>query len=293
MTTKQSCDEISVDRLAGILRRVRVSAHVFHSGALPKTVRYDGTDGRGFLHVVREGCLGLRLDDGTFHQISAPAMVLLARPLAHAVAADTGALIIASAGIDLGGEANPLAQALPAVLVLPLDRPDDGAALAALADLLFAEAGQRHCGHQVIIDRLAEAILVGVLRRAMDFVEPGHSPGPHPRLGLLAGLSHPRLAVALTAMHDAPERDWSLESLADAASLSRSVFADTFHQVVGMPPGQYLSGWRMVLAKQALQQGHPLKQVAGQVGYASAAALSRAISRHFGANARALIKALR
>lgn len=97
--------------------------------------------------------------------------------------------------------------------------------------------------------------------------------------GVLAGLADPRLAKALTALHEAPRRAWSLEDLADAAGMSRTRFAAHFRAVVGKTPMDYLTGWRMTLARQLLAKGKPVKSVAAQVGYDSAAAFSRVFAR--------------
>jgi transcriptional regulator GlxA family with amidase domain len=83
-------------------------------------------------------------------------------------------------------------------------------------------------------------------------------------------------------MHDAPDKDWTLEWLADTAGMSRTSFANVFRDVIGVTPGNYLSRWRLTLAKGLLSEGAPLKGVAQAVGYASPAALSRAYTRQFG-----------
>ena len=87
-------------------------------------------------------------------------------------------------------------------------------------------------------------------------------------------------------MHEAPAQDWSLAALASCAGLSRSVFAERFRDVVGMTPGDYLARWRIGLAQHWLRQGRPLKWVAGEVGYAGEAALSRAFKARCGVSVR-------
>jgi AraC-like DNA-binding protein len=73
-----------------------------------------------------------------------------------------------------------------------------------------------------------------------------------------------------------------LEALAEAAGMSRSVFADAFRDTVGCTPGAYLQSWRVSLAQQALRRGQPLKMIAIDVGYGSEAALSRAFKAQSG-----------
>ena len=97
--------------------------------------------------------------------------------------------------------------------------------------------------------------------------------------GVLAGLADPRLAKALTAIHEAPKKQWKLEDLADIAGMSRTRFAEHFRTLIGQTPIEYLTAWRMTIARQLLRKGKPVKTVAVQVGYDSAAAFSRVFSR--------------
>ncbi|MGE8397454.1 MAG: helix-turn-helix transcriptional regulator [Comamonas sp.] len=62
--------------------------------------------------------------------------------------------------------------------------------------------------------------------------------------------------------------------------MSRSVFANTFRDIVGCTPGAYLLTWRMSIAQRLLRQGHSLQQVSDAVGYGSETAFSRAFRSH-------------
>lgn len=144
--------------------------------------------------------------------------------------------------------------------------------------LLFDEAFKYNCGRQAMLDRLFEVVLIQVLRHLMEH---GHTGA-----GMLAGMLHTRLRLALVAMHERPAQEWSLEGLAQQAGMSRSVFANSFRDTVGCTPGVYLQRWRIGLAQRALMQGRALKFVAGEVGYASEAALSRAFKNTIGISVR-------
>lgn len=174
-----------------------------------------------------------------------------------------------------GGAQNPIGAALPDVVCLPLDGIVGAQEVLAL---LFEEAFTQRCGRTALVNRLFEVVMIQVLRQLM---ETGEVKG-----GMLAGLSHPRLRHALVAMHEAPSKDWTLDDLAGVAGMSRSVFATHFREALGTTPGQYLQGWRVGLAQQALRQGRPLKVVASDVGYGSEAALSRAFKAHSGMSPR-------
>jgi AraC-like DNA-binding protein len=179
------------------------------------------------------------------------------------------------ATVDMSGDANPIALALPPLVAVRLD---EAPSLAAVADLLLEEALSPRCGGRAVIDRLCEVVVIRLLRHAIEVGEA--------RPGLLAGLAHPNLRLPIVAVHDNPEKSWRLEDLAEIAGMSRTHFANSFRDVVGVTPGGYLSGWRLTLARTEIAKGTPLKIVAGKVGFSSSAALSRAFSRRYGFSPR-------
>lgn len=167
-------------------------------------------------------------------------------------------------------------------MILPLAEVD-GAAPA--LEVLFREAFTRACGRQQVVDRLFEVVVILILRALLN--------GGRVESGMLAGLSHPRLARAIVAMHEAPARAWTLDALAKRAGLSRSQFAAVFAQVVGAAPGEYLARHRIAVAQDLLRRGRPVKLVASEVGYGSASALSRAFSARCGRSPREWLAAAR
>ena len=84
-------------------------------------------------------------------------------------------------------------------------------------------------------------------------------------------------------MHGDPARAWTVAELARKAALSRSAFFDRFTDAVGVPPMEYLLGWRMAIAKDLLRRREAgLAEVAERIGYGSASTFSTAFSRHVG-----------
>jgi len=71
--------------------------------------------------------------------------------------------------------------------------------------------------------------------------------------------------------------------MAAQAGMSRARFAAHFARTVGVPPGDYLTGWRLGLARTLLRKGLPVKQVAAEVGYASPGAFGRVFLQRVGA----------
>lgn len=259
------------DRLAGLLNHYSLSARVFHSGALCGAKRFDRD--HGYIHVLRQGPLEVSAEVHPPMQINEPCLLFYPRGAPHRFHAPAAAgADLVCATVDLGSTSgNPLALALPEVLRISLEELPE---LSTTLDLLFAEAFANHCGRQAAIDRLCEYLLIQLLRFLMDR---GFAHG-----GLLAGLADPRLARAISAMHEAPAQDWSLEALADRAGMSRARFAARFREVVGQTPGHYLAAWRINVACSLLRQGRPVALAADRVGYASAPALARAFRAHLG-----------
>ena len=91
-------------------------------------------------------------------------------------------------------------------------------------------------------------------------------------------------------MHQEPERDWSVESLAAVAGMSRSVFANQFREAVGETPASYLQRWRVGLVQKWLKNGQPLRLIAEEAGYSSESALSRAFKSQCGLSPMAWLK---
>jgi AraC family transcriptional regulator, activator of mtrCDE len=101
-----------------------------------------------------------------------------------------------------------------------------------------------------------------------------------PRQGLLAALNDPRLSRALAAMHGDAGRNWTVAELAEVALLSRTAFCEHFSAVLGIPPMQYLTEWRMAEALRLLRDpNHSVGRIAERLGYQTEAAFRRAFKR--------------
>lgn len=274
----------SVDRLSSLLERFRVRAHLFHAGPLCGVTHFDAKPGRGFLHVLRRGEMALthRAKSGAPRRIRLrePSLLFYPRPLAHDFhnAPEEGSDFVCAALDFDGGPGNPLLQALPPLVVLPLSQVDGlGHSLA----LLFAETDRVRCGARLLADRLFEVVLIQLLRWLLDHPEEAGMPA-----GLITGLSEPRLARALSALHEHPGKPWSLERMAERAGMSRSAFAAGFKAAVGQTPADYLAHWRLMLVQAQLRQGRSIKAIADELGYANPSALSRLFTQKIGRSPR-------
>ena len=63
----------------------------------------------------------------------------------------------------------------------------------------------------------------------------------------------PQIGTALTAFHDRVGAPWTVESLSEAAGVSRSAFAVRFKDLLGQTRLEYVTEWRMQKAMQLLQ----------------------------------------
>ena len=176
--------------------------------------------------------------------------------------------------IDFGATfGNPLLRGMPDFLSVRLaDITGVDGTLALLFDEAFAQRPGRTAG----IDRLVEYFVVLLLRHCVE--------ARLLQVGVLAALADARLSKAITLMHERPEQAWTLETLAQAAGMSRARFAAHFKRVVGVPPLDYLTDWRVSVAQTLLRSGKLPKAVAPLVGYSSAAAFSRVFAKRVNAS---------
>jgi AraC-like DNA-binding protein len=146
--------------------------------------------------------------------------------------------------------------------------------LSVLVQLVGEESSERRTGHELVLTRLVEVLLIESLRSTS-----GEDAPP----GLLRGLADTRLASAIRQMHSQLTRSWTVAQLAKTAALSRSAFFERFTRTVGRTPMEYLLGWRMAVAKDLLRRhDFRIDEVAERVGYGSASTFSTAFSRHVG-----------
>lgn len=168
---------------------------------------------------------------------------------------------------------NPLLDALPRRLHL---RRMSSPWLDAFTRRLADETRSGSAGADAVLTRLAEVMFVEVLRRYLQDLGPGQT-------GWLAGLRHPTVARVLGLIHGRPAHPWTLDLLAREAASSRSVVAKRFGEIVGLPPMQYLTRWRMQLgASRLVHGGAKVAAIAAGVGYDSEAAFSRAFKKATG-----------
>lgn len=251
-------------------------------------------------HYVREGEVTCQLEDGSVLRVGAGELVVLPQNAPHHLhgpapwpsAIDAGAVLrhIGNDGIlriRVGGSGaraslycgylgtttpdNMLLQSLPPAMVIGPDAANDWI----VRSLDFAAQGVATNSPEMV-GKLAECLFAEAVRRYVASLPEDHR-------GWLAGLRDPAVGKALALIHQRYAESWTLDSLARAARVSKTVLADRFRALIGEAPMQYLARWRMKIAADMLRDNRQNAcSVAYSVGFNSEAAFNRAFKREFG-----------
>jgi AraC-like DNA-binding protein len=147
---------------------------------------------------------------------------------------------------------------------------------ASIAYSLEEAAPLTNRSRSLISTRLPELGLIELLRVHL-------ATAPAVDHGWIAALRDPVLAPALSLLHNAPARRWTVADLASGAAVSRSLLDARFRQVLGRSPIRYLNEWRMHLAEDLFATtDSAVVAVARRVGYDSEDIFSRAFKRERG-----------
>jgi len=262
-------------------------------------------------HLVTEGACYARLLDGDPVELRAGDVILFPTGDRHVLAAASPAALHRSpteiTGKSLGdllkrGEVVPFKKgrtgsatritcgflacdrrlAEPILLSLPrllkVDMRDEGTAAWMRSSIRYSVAETRsgRPGAPLVLARLSEILFAEAVRRHIDQIPPGNP-------GWLAALRDRHVGRTLSLLHAQPAHPWTVEELATKVGLSRSALAQRFNALLGMPPMQYLTRWRISLAAKRLREGPvSILQVATEVGYESEGAFNRAFKRELG-----------
>ncbi|MDX2289991.1 MAG: AraC family transcriptional regulator [Hyphomicrobiaceae bacterium] len=257
-------------------------------------------------HLVVQGRCHVGLGAGQTVAASAGDLVVVQRGLAHTLADCAGrcatplAPLIERSGHDgrnvvvLGegtshvaaqlvcgrfsfaaGADHPVLRALPSSIVIGAADRLRHPLLDDALRLVGHRAATGGLGACAAMSRLSEVVYLETVRASIE-----RSPDLARIIGAMRDGS---IGRALEMLHETPGKPWSVETLAHAAGMSRSRFAERFSALMGQPPMGYLAEWRLQKALYLLaQQRFSVQDIARQVGYRSTAAFSRAFAQEFG-----------
>ncbi|MDN7182832.1 AraC family transcriptional regulator [Caballeronia sp. SEWSISQ10-4 2] len=164
----------------------------------------------------------------------------------------------------------PALRALPQAVSLRAGTEPGCSPLSDTLRMLRNEVETPNFGNQIVVRNLLSSLFVFFMRDWADTTSPAAN-------DWFSAVRSPHMARALASMHEAPERAWTLEELAQEVGLSRAAFARNFSASVGEPPHSYLTRWRMGVAARLLEETDlRLIEIASRVGYRSEFSFSRA-----------------
>lgn len=297
----------TTDVLTDVLETVRVGAACYGrvEAAAPWGIGVDADEEDAKFHVLLSGECWLDVEGQEPIHLSGGDLVAIPHGHAHSLRDEPGSpirpladLITAPSGkcqssIALGGDGvsatlvtgsfhfedrrnNPLLSVLPPVIVLPGEMSRNVHWLEPTLKFIACEAASGRPGAQTVVSRLADVLFIQIVRGYLASLPPGAS-------GWLGALGDMQIGSALGLIHQSPELDWTVQSLAARVAMSRSAFASRFARLVGEPPLAYVTRWRMQKAAGLLRQSSgTLADIAERVGYDSEAAFSKAFKRAVG-----------
>jgi AraC-like DNA-binding protein len=180
-----------------------------------------------------------------------------------------GATQVLTGTYNLEGEVSRrLLDALPPQLVLCSDEWQTP-----ILGLLASEMLRDDMGQDAVLDRLLDLLLIDAVRAYLVRRAPDAP-------GWFLAQSDPVVGRAVRLLQDNPAESWTLASLARETRVSRATLARRFTEVVGQPPMEFLTEWRLALAADLiLDPAETIASVATKVGYGSGYALSAAFKR--------------
>lgn len=278
-----------------LLTSLEVDATVFHRGQYCGAFRASTSGhGRATFHVVLRGTCFLHRPDQPPVALRDGDVVFLLRDLVHTLSPAPSHTFAQAEPLREGrmvpiepwcepavglvcgffdfkaGLSELIASALPDVLLVQHDDPDTENIRRVVA-LIVDEGLSDGPASSLLIARLASVLVPYVLRHLA--AREGLA------LGLLQAVHHPELADVVEQIVAAPERDWSLASMARLAGTSRATFVKRWTEVTRSSPMRFLLAVRIQLATRHLLRGDSIEAVAERVGYHSTAAFARAFQR--------------
>jgi AraC-like DNA-binding protein len=172
--------------------------------------------------------------------------------------------------------ADHLLNVLPPLIHLASHEQPSHGWIKAILEMMAAEASALNPGGETVMTRLADVLVIHLIRSWIESVNGAES-------GWLAALKDQQIGNALIHVHREPDREWTVETMAQEAGMSRSAFAAKFTSLVGETAMKYVTRWRMNLARTRLiLEDISMGELAEELGYRSEAAFARTFKRYMG-----------
>ena len=170
---------------------------------------------------------------------------------------------------------HPLLKNLPCFIHVRKASAESRQVLEGVVNLMVETSKSDTAGSALTIDRLTEVLFLQLLR--------SHLQESAQEEGYFAALLDPQIGIALNLVHSEDDGSLTVESLCEAAGMSRTRFNARFTELVGETPKAYLTHTRLLRAKTMLQHSYDsVITIAEATGYSSESSFSKAIKKHFG-----------
>jgi AraC-like DNA-binding protein len=285
-----------MDVLNQLFSTFKVSSEIFHNGQYCGSWALD-TSGLHYMnfHIVSHGACYLRVgDDPQVYNLEEGDMVLFPKDIKHCITNDTtfsqsintGITIDFSKGKLTDGTGlicgyfahkhpmfNNITEFLPNIVLLKsITKNSSNSSLSYLIAALLQESLSGKPGAELVMNKIAEALLAIVFRQNLPADK-----------GIVAALLHPKLGPVVQAIHESPAKNWTVDAMADIVFLSRAGFSNLFKSVLKETPMDYVTQWRMSLAYRMLaDEKHTTLETALAVGYDNESSFSKAFKRILG-----------
>lgn len=297
----------SSDTLGETLYSLRLSGLMYAKSELtaPWGIDMPPMDGKMMFHIVTQGGCWLRFSDQKSLFLRPGELVLLPRGEGHVISSEEhqegkpffdipvsklserfefmrygggGEETLLTCGVlsfdHVAGQ--KLVSQLPQFIHMKNENGQLPGQLQPLIELMAQEAKALGAGGETVVAHLADIIVIQAIRYWVE-----HS--PEASKGWLGALKDPKIGKALAVIHAKPESIWTVDRLAEQVGMSRSGFSARFTEVIGISVKQYVTEWRMSLARMKIMQSPvTLADLAEELGYQSEAAFSRAYKRVMG-----------
>ena len=280
-----SCNNYSHDKrivVQGAVEELTLSSGICLTSSNVRVLQpYETTSLHGcplFMLVVLEGCVVLKLN-GKEYAVQA-GMVFSARlsgqqPMNASHCADRHLRTLALGIYPETFSQQPLLQSL-------LEEWESCGSPALLWPIPgYLLSGLHHPLHNTLSGLPRQLMLEGAMLQLLGHGLQLRMQDSH-RRPLPIAAQHSRLENVRRMLEQHPEKEYSLNELAQLAAMSSSSLRSKFRQAYGLPVFDYLRDCRLALARRYLQQGYSVQQAAWMSGYQHATNFSTAFRRRYG-----------
>ncbi|UTW48894.1 AraC family transcriptional regulator [Bacterioplanoides sp. SCSIO 12839] len=291
-----------MDILSSILRHIHLRGSVYFNSCFCSPWGLDiDRDQRASFHIIERGQCWLQLNDEDPVPLVTGDIVILPHGSKHQIFDQRSSTLIPGATAveqiisgnnPFSGEhehfnivcgyfeydrniQNQFIDSLPEVIHITQQQRLQFRFLHSALEMIATESASQKPGSELLKDKITELLFIQVMRTFIQL-------NPQ-KNNFIAALNDRHISVALGLMHTQPETHWTLHELAKHSGMSRSRFAQHFHDLVGTTAMRYLLSCRMQRAKQYIEEtSTPVNNLAELVGYSSDSAFKKAFKQFFG-----------